>query len=294
MTDTKAPPRGRRARLMPRIPLSIALECGWIEFWYQPKIDLHRREVMGAEIFARVKHPWYGVLSPSTFMPGADAKSLTALTERALLSALETSVRLTRAGINLPITINVPANVLATFPFSKIIEKQRPDPKKWAGLIFDISERHIFTQSNLIATIIEKLQPHGVKIATDDFGRCLSMQMGLQNLPAPQMELDEVLRELLRFESLGIAEMKLDRSFVGDCGTNQRSAAICKAVIDLAHALGTKVVGIGIERSSDVEALKRMGCDIGQGFVFAQPMYRDTFVMLLRAKKAKYLDRQQN
>jgi EAL domain-containing protein (putative c-di-GMP-specific phosphodiesterase class I) len=267
--------------------LSGALESGWIEFWYQPKIDLRKRDVTGAEIFARVKHPWYGVLSPATFMPGADAKSLSLLTERALLSALETSVKLTKAGINLPITINVPANMLGTFPFSKIIEKKRPDPKQWAGLIFDICEQHVFAQSNLIATIIEKLQPLGVKIATDDFGRCLLMQMGLKNFPRPRMTLEQVLQELLQFESLGIAEMKLHRTFIDDCGTNQRSAAICKAVIDLAHALGTKVVGIGIERSADLEALKRMGCDIGQGFVFAQPMYQDNFIRLLRAKMGK-------
>jgi EAL domain-containing protein (putative c-di-GMP-specific phosphodiesterase class I) len=277
----------RRPSSVPQIALSGALASGWIEFWYQPKVDLHRRDVTGAEIFARVKHPWYGILSPATFMPGADAKSLTLLTERALLSALETSGKLTKAGINLPITINVPVNMLGTFPFSKIIEKKRPDRKQWAGLIFDISEQHIFAQSNLIGAIIEKLQPLGVKVATDDFGRCLLMQMGLKNFPPPQMTLEQVLQELLQFESLGIAEMKLHRTFIDDCATNKRSGEICKAVIDLAHALGTKVVGIGIEKSADVEALRGMGCDIGQGFVFAQPMYQESFIRLLRAKMGK-------
>jgi EAL domain-containing protein (putative c-di-GMP-specific phosphodiesterase class I) len=281
------PQRRRRSHPVPQIELKAALASGWIEFWYQPKIDLRRRDVTGAEIFARVKHPWYGILSPATFMPGADQKSLTLLTERALLSALETSVKLTKAGINLPITINVPANTLGTFPFSKIIEKKRPDPKQWAGLIFDISEQHIFAQSNLIGAVIEKLQPLGVKVATDDFGRCLLMQMGLRHLPPPQMTLEQVLQELLQFESLGIAEMKLHRTFIDECGTNGRSTAICKAVIDLAHALGTKVVGIGIERSADVQVLQRMGCDIGQGFVFAQPMYQENFIRLLRAKMGK-------
>jgi EAL domain-containing protein (putative c-di-GMP-specific phosphodiesterase class I) len=285
MTDTPKPHRHRGPPPAPRVPLSAALEYRWIEFWYQPKFDLHSRQVTGAEIFARVKHPWYGVLSPSAFMPGADASSLTILTERALLSALRTSARLTRYGINLPITINVPVNMLGTFPFSRIIEKNRPDPKTWAGLIFDISEQHIFEQSKLVATIVEKLQPHGVKVATDDFGRSLSMHMGFENLPPPQLTLEEILQQLPRFESLGIAEMKLDRTFVGDFSTNPRRATICKAVIDRAHALGTKVVGIGIERSSDVETLKRMGCDIGQGFVFAQPMYQDDFITLMQSKK---------
>jgi EAL domain-containing protein (putative c-di-GMP-specific phosphodiesterase class I) len=281
------PQRSPRLSSVPQIALSGALASGWIEFWYQPKVDLRRRDVTGAEIFARVKHPWYGILSPAAFMPGADAKSLTLLTERALLSALETSAKLTKAGINLPITINVPATTLGTFPFSKIIEKKRPDPKQWAGLIFDISEQHIFAQSNLIGAIVEKLQPLGVKIATDDFGRCLLMQMGLKSLPPPQMTLEQVLQELLQFASLGIAEMKLHRTFIDDCGSNKRSSAICKAVIDLAHALGTKVVGIGIEKSADVEVLRGMGCDIGQGFVFAQPMYQESFIRLLRAKMGK-------
>jgi EAL domain-containing protein (putative c-di-GMP-specific phosphodiesterase class I) len=284
MTKTQ---RSHRLQSVPHIDLRGALTSGWIEFWYQPKIDLRRRDVTGAEIFARVKHPWYGILSPATFMPGADQKSLTLLTERALLSALETSVKLSKAGIELPITINVPANTLGTFPFSKIIEKKRPDPKRWAGLIFDISEQHIFAQSNLIGAVIEKLQPLGVKVATDDFGRCLLMQMGVRTLPPPQMALEQVLQELLQFESLGIAEMKLHRNFIDDCGTNERSAAICKAVIDLAHALGTKVVGIGIEKSADVEVLQRLGCDIGQGFVFAQPMHQENFIRLLRAKMGK-------
>jgi EAL domain-containing protein (putative c-di-GMP-specific phosphodiesterase class I) len=284
MTNTQ---RSRRSQSVPQIDLSGALASGWIEFWYQPKIDLRSRDVTGAEIFARVKHPWYGVLSPAAFMPGADPKSLTLLTERALLSALDTSVKLSKAGIELPITINVPANTLGTFPFSKIIKKKRPDPKRWAGLIFDISEQHIFAQSNLIGAIIEKLQPLGVKVATDDFGRCLLMQMGLKTLPPPQITLEQVLHELLQFESLGIAEMKLHRTFIDECGTNGRSAAICKAVIDLAHALGTKVVGIGIERSADVQVLQQMGCDIGQGFVFAQPMCQENFIRLLRAKMGK-------
>lgn len=287
MTDTLAPQSACRHRSPTGIALSSALKFGWIEFWYQPKIDLCKRQVIGAEIFARLKHPAFGVLPPSSFMPGAEAASLMALTEQALLNALETGAKLSRTGINLPITINVPVTMLGTYPFSHIIESNRPDSAKWAGLIFDIPEQYFFEHPQLIARNIEKLQPHGVRVATDDFGRCLLTQLGLKDLSPSKMTLERALEALTRFVSLGIEEIKLDRNLVGECRAHKRRASIRRAVIDLAHAIGTKVVGIGIERRSEIEAFQRMGCDIGQGFVFAQPMAQGDFISLLQAKRVQ-------
>lgn len=273
------------ARSSSQIGLNTALLCGWIEFWYQPKIDLSKRQMTGAEVFARARHPARGILQPAAFMSGADPDSLATLTEQALLSALETSNKLARAGINLPITINVPVTLLGKYPFSKLVQRHRPDIEKWAGLIFDIPEQQIFSESSLIAAVIEKLRPHGIKFAADDFGRSLSSMISVDNFFTPANEpLEDVLKALEKLGSLGVVEMKLDRSFVTDSNTDRRSASICKAMIDLAHALGTKVVGIGVEKSTDLETLVQMGCDIGQGFVFGQPMTQDEFVRLLRGR----------
>ena len=89
---------GRRPPSEVRIPLAEAITNNWIEFWYQPKIDLRKKQLAGAEAFARVNHPQHGILPPANFMPGADDASLLALSEQALVSALKSGLNLSRLG----------------------------------------------------------------------------------------------------------------------------------------------------------------------------------------------------
>jgi predicted signal transduction protein with EAL and GGDEF domain len=81
-------------------------------------------------------------------------------------------------------------------------------------------------------------------------------------------------------------ELKIDRSFVTDCGTDRVNAGLCKTVIDLAHNFGSVAVAIGIEKASDVLAVTGMGCDLGQGYLLGQPMPEERFVSLLRQRGA--------
>ena len=83
---------------------------------------------------------------------------------------------------------------------------------------------------------------------------------------------------------MSFAELKLDRGFVVDCGTDKVNAPLCKTVIDLAHNFGSVAVAIGVEKASDAVALVSMGCDYGQGFLFGQPMPEERFVSLLRQR----------
>jgi EAL domain-containing protein (putative c-di-GMP-specific phosphodiesterase class I) len=69
--------------------------------------------------------------------------------------------------------------------------------------------------------------------------------------------------------------VKLDRSLVTNCGENQNNASLCQAAIDLAHGFGCTAVGEGIESAAELKALTQMGCDLGQGYLFAKPMERD-------------------
>ena len=102
------------------------------------------------------------------------------------------------------------------------------------------------------------------RLAIDDFGKGYASLMKLKELP--------------------FAEMKLDRSFVVGCGTDKVHAPICKTVIDLAHSFGALAVGIGLEKASDTMALISMGCDLGQGFLFGQPMPEERFIALLKQR----------
>jgi len=95
--------------------------------------------------------------------------------------------------------------------------------------------------------ITKKLEHLEVRLAVDDFGR------GYSSLP--------------RLKELPFAELKLDRAFVTDCGTDKVDAPLCKTVIDLAQNFGSIAVAVGIEKGSDALALVSMGCDYGQGFL---------------------------
>ena len=90
-----------------------------------------------------------------------------------------------------------------------------------------------------------------------------------------------------RLRDLPFAELKLDASFVQNCAEDAKNAAICRAVIELAHSFGAVAVAEGLETPADVQTIQRMGCDLGQGFLFARPMPSTLFTSLLQARAAR-------
>src|SRR5437763_14272986 len=100
----------------PHIDMEEALRNGWFEMWYQPKIDLKRKCLAGAEALARLRHPRFGVLLPGAFLPGVGEGSISRLAEHALVAALHNWSKFDEAGFNLHLAINVPAGVLVSIP----------------------------------------------------------------------------------------------------------------------------------------------------------------------------------
>jgi EAL domain-containing protein (putative c-di-GMP-specific phosphodiesterase class I) len=155
-------------------------------------------------------------------------------------------------------------NALVKLAVGDIVETYRSRYEKWPGLVIDVTEEQIVTDLALAADITKRLEYLNVKLAIDDFGRGYS--------------------SLVRLKELPFAELKLDRAFVTDCGTDKVNAPLCKTVIDLAHNFGSIAVAIGIEKASDAVALVSMGCDYGQGFLLGQPMPEERFISLLRQR----------
>jgi EAL domain-containing protein (putative c-di-GMP-specific phosphodiesterase class I) len=247
-----------------RLDLDEALDSKWIEFWYQPKIDLRKKQLAGAEAYARARHPTNGIVSPGAFMPGAQESSVVRLAELALTSVLKAGLTFSKLGINLRLTVNIPVNALVKIPVDEIVKAHRPQPDKWPGLIIDVPEEQIVTDLALACDLAEKLGRSNVRLAIDDFGRGYS--------------------SLARLGELPFSELKLDRAFVADCGTDKVNAPLCKTVIDLAHNFGRTAVAVGIEKAADAVALVSMGCDFGQGFLLGQPMPEERFISLLRQR----------
>jgi EAL domain-containing protein (putative c-di-GMP-specific phosphodiesterase class I) len=249
-----------------RVELQEVIKNGWLEFWYQPKIDLRKKQLSGVEAFARCRHPQFGILPPGAFMPGATDAELFALSEQALASSMQTGLNFSKLGINLRFAVNIPVTALVNLPIAEIVRSHREQVDQWPGLIIDITEEQIVSDLALATQMAKKLAPLNVKLAIDDFGRGYS--------------------SLARLKELPFAELKLDRAFVADCGTDKVNAPLCKTVIDLAHNFGSAAVAIGIEKAADALALTSMGCDLGQGFLLGQPMPEDRFISLLRQRAA--------
>src|SRR5262249_4698204 len=192
---------GHPAPMAARIDLNEGLKNGWMEFWFQPKIDLRKKQLAGVEAFARARHPQYGILSPGAFMPGATEAELVALSELALVRALKAAATFPSLGINLRVAVNVPVNALVKLSIPDIVRVNRPQIENWAGLIIDITEEQIVTDLALAADMAKKLAHLNVRLAIDDFGRGYS--------------------SLARLKELPFSELKLDRTFVTDCGTDK-------------------------------------------------------------------------
>jgi EAL domain-containing protein (putative c-di-GMP-specific phosphodiesterase class I) len=250
-----------------RIAVDEALRNNWLEIWYQPKIDLKRKCLAGAEALARIRHPQEGMLWPESFLPGIDDESLAHLTEHALLTTLRNWTSFADAGVNLHLSINVPASALSKLPIAEIVAQNRPQSENWPGLILEVTEDQIVRDIAMAKKCAAELKASGVTIAIDDFGAGYSSFSSLRDLP--------------------FAELKLDGSFVKNCAIDATNAAICQTAIDLAHRFGSVAVAKGVESMADLQALVVMGCDFGQGMLVAPPTPKERFLELLSQRMNK-------
>ncbi len=241
--------------------LDEALTHDWVEFWYQPKIDLAKRQISGVETFARVKHPELGTLPPSVFMRGATEADLLHLTEHALAAALNAAANFAQVGINLRVAVNVPVRALFDLPIARMVAELGPKTSRWPGLLLDVTVDQLSTDFGRVQAMGPALSASNVQLAIDDFGS--------GNFPVAN------IREL------PVGELKLDRRFVNGCADDPARAKVCASVITLAHRLGCVAVAVGIENIADMKAIGAMGCDVGQGFLFGQPMPEDKLIGLL-------------
>jgi EAL domain-containing protein (putative c-di-GMP-specific phosphodiesterase class I) len=254
----------RDAAVPDAIDLKEALQHSWLEFWYQPKIDLRRKMLAGAELLARVKHPVHGVLGPHAFVPTADKHSLFRLTEHALHEALRAGVEYNEAGFNLCLAINAPVSALMQLRVPAIVREYHRVRDGWAGLILEVTEDEILEDLRSVHEIAIQLKLYGVQLSIDDFGHAYS--------------------SLARIKSLPVAELKIDSSFTSNCAGDQSNAALCQTVVDLAHRFGCLACAEGIETMEELRALQAMDCDYGQGFLLAAPMSKSQLIQALQQR----------
>lgn len=245
-----------------QISIDEALEQNWLDIWYQPKIDLRRKCLAGAEAVMRMQHPQAGLLWPEDYISLLDDDDLAKLVEHALVTILHHWAVFANSGFDLRLAINVPAALLLRLPLKSLVATHRPSSDNWPGLVLDVSEDQIVRDIVLTRAIAEELKACGVAIAIDDFGAGYSSFASFRELP--------------------FAELKIHGSFVKNCAADVNNAAICQTAIDLAHRFGSLAVAKDIDSIADLQALLVMRCDFGQGALVAPAMPKDRFLDALR------------
>lgn len=232
---------------------AIESEAG-LSLHYQPKLDARSGQVTGVEALLRWDHPERGMISPAVFVPVAERFGLIGAMGQWVIDEACRQLRVwDDAGLTLCVAINLSVHQLRQSDFVERVQaaltRHGIPPER---LVFEVTESAAMEDPQASLRLFDRLATLGVSLSIDDFGTGYSSLSYLRKLPA--------------------AELKIDRSFVQDVDRAEDAQSIVRAVIQLSHALNLRVVGEGVETSAQQEALRRMGCDELQGFLFARPM----------------------
>ena len=265
--DTARPsaPQGT-ARRHTADDLRRAVDRDELRLHVQPKVDLRTGEVTGVEALVRWQHPQLGLLGPDELLAVATATSMMVPIGGWVLDEairLASRWRNVRAGGPLRVWVNLATEQLVDGDdLCERIRRALADGSITARSIgFEVTESTLLEDLPLAVEVLRSLRHLGFEIALDDFGTGYSSLWYLRRLP--------------------VTAVKIDRSFVAGLGGSLADEAIVAAVIDLAHALGLRVVAEGIEELHQADTLIRMGAERGQGFYFARPLSPDEIDPLL-------------
>jgi diguanylate cyclase (GGDEF)-like protein len=239
--------------------LRRALEIDQVEVYFQPKVALPDRQVVGVECLARWQHPDHGQVPPTDFVAVAEhTGQLGRLTDVVLGEGLRRARGWLDAGRVLPVAVNISARTLIdqTFPprVAELLSGYGVPPSL---LTLEITEDGMVGEPDRAMSTLRRLSELGVRIAVDDFGTGYSSLSYLRRLP--------------------VDEVKIDQSFVQGMATDTDDLAIVRAVVDLARHFRLVVVAEGVESELTVSLLESLGCDVGQGFLFSRPLPYERF-----------------
>ena len=249
------------AQLRLRAALRGAVGRGEIRAVYQPIVALGSGAPVSFEALARWDSPELGAVSPADFIPAAERSGeIVRIGEWMLHAACAQLAQWRRHDPDLSISVNLaPLQLeLANVPGiveAALLEHRLPAP----ALTLEITEGVLIGAGALQARNLSVLRQMGVRIALDDFGTGYS-----------------ALGYLTRF---AIDQIKIDRSFVDALGGGRQHAALVQAILALAQGLELSVVAEGIETAAQRQLLERMGCSLGQGYLFAAPRPADAIAL---------------
>jgi EAL domain-containing protein (putative c-di-GMP-specific phosphodiesterase class I)/CheY-like chemotaxis protein len=241
----------------PLVDLSEAVRGGWLELWYQPKIDARSLVMRGAEALLRVRHPIWGIIPPAYFIAKDGDPRFHSISETVISRVIDDWHYFflerghTELAINLPITFfKNPASINS-------LRKKLPHHAAFEGLLVESNGTDIARNLTHAKDVARELRLHKIAISVDDVGAEWPSLTSLNEFP--------------------FVEIKIDRKFVLGCAGDQLKQSMCRRIIDLGQRNGARTVAEGVETWADFLTLREMGVDLVQGVLFAEPMSVERF-----------------
>lgn len=233
----------------------------------QPKLDFASGAVAGAEVLLRWQHPVRGAVSPAQFIPFAEQTGFVRhLTQWALVHSTRLAAQLWREGFSVPLSVNISAADLGDPQLdTKVAQALADAGLAPEALTLEVTESGFIDNPREALAMLEALRAIGVRLSIDDFGTGYSSLSYLAHMP--------------------VDELKIDQSFVRRLHEDPALVAVVGSAIDMGHRLGLSVVAEGVETAAHAEKLRALGCDIGQGYLYAKPMPPDDFIDWLRGRE---------
>ena len=251
--------RDRVAMLLPDEPapspvvhVGEALHAGWLELWYQPKIDARTLVRTSAEALVRVRHPTWGVVPPACFIPDTHDPHFRDLSEFVIERALSDWHYLVERQSSVDLSIDLPVAFFRDPQAVRDLCRRMPAHPAFGGLTIEITCEEALGDLDLLVDVARQAGLHNIGLALDNVGA---------NWPA--------LLELNRFP---FVKLKADRAFVTGCGNDRLKRTVCGQIVELAKSHGVLVIADGVESRADLMAANEIGFDLVQGQLFGRPM----------------------
>ncbi len=235
--------------------LQSGIEKEELTLFFQPEFNLDTNAIIGVEALVRWPQPANGFISPDIFIPLAEKTKQIYVLERWIINkALQQKEQWEKEGLgDIELSINLSGKTLESeINFNKIEEIIASFNVNFNTVIFEITETVVISQVDLVIERLNRLRSYGIKIALDDFGTGYSSLAHIMRLP--------------------IDIVKIDRSFIKALPYGRDEAVITKNIIAMAHDLNYRVVAEGIETQAQLEYLRRLSCERGQGFLLCKPL----------------------
>ncbi len=247
------------------IDVDEALRNGWLELWYQAKIDARSLIPRGAEALVRVRHPTWGLVAPAYFIPAANDPYYHALSQFVIMHAMADWMRFAADGKRVDISVNLPSPVLEDPDFIAYVFGKLPADAADGGLLIAADCADVLADADLVRKAGAQLAFRNIGIALDTIGPDGAMLVGRRDLP--------------------VVEMKVQSAFVCDCSKDRIRQAVCAHIVAAARENGARAVAGGVAKHADFVMLRELGFDLVQGPMFAKPMEARRFARTVLARR---------